>query len=610
MKRSRRLMLFGLLVILLIASIVYSRAVRRLQWNADLQYVPKENELLVVTSEIVEVWEAVDRHFGEVIATGEEEGGAVAAWFAQLREIFDEREIPVRSLADLSRHGIDAKRPTVFSVGRIPLDGNLLGIVPVIDGDAFAEFFAAFVESEFDGQAQPIGGVPVKSMDDGNVLLAFPEPGLATFTITPLGSLPLERSLGNRAGNRAYAMQDDALFDALRRRLTRTLGRVPSLFAFWRPTSLPPLAQVAAGVSFHDNRIGIELDVKADRSGLSVVDDIMRASTPTTDWPRLLPSGTAAAIVLDDPAAATYLRLASESEELDEAMERDYVGVLAGLRGVSSLRRLLFAWTGQRDGLPEWIIGASADPRELEQMVQDLQIRNRESRDRSILEQAVAIHPATVGDRVPSAADLLASGLLQDEPHALFERYTIVRDPEEPDRIEITGGELHAADFDNPAYVSGELPGTMRYILPPITGNDLRYTEALKDLDPESATRDEYRIATLLAERTLWIASDAEQLGALARRAGSEAPGLSRDPAFLTASASWDRSAKIRGFVDVDRLTVLGLLSPESGIQEQVRMWLLDLRDHPAIAFHVTPSGDERLALSIRLYRRSALVSE
>jgi hypothetical protein len=611
-------MAFAVLALVLALSILYSRAMRRVHVAGDLQFVPKENELVVVTGELEGLWEAVDRHFGEVLrAGGDEESGGLTGLFAEIREYLDEQGVPVGELADLTRYGLDVSRAAIASLERIPSEAGPLAVARVVDEDAFTSFFAALTGLERDVGLRAIGGVPVVSFGDDEAALAFPRADVATMVLEPGGPLLLERSLAGGSANRTHALQDDALYEGVRRRLGGPLGTGPALYAYWRPRAVPPLEDVVAVARFGEEEIGIEIDAKVDSGGLRVLDDLLDASNPAADWHARLPSDAAAVIVLEDAASTDYLRSAAMFEELEEPMERSYAGVLGELRRVPSLRCVLFAWTGYRDGLPEWIVGAWADPVELGRAVDELKIRNREDRDRTILEGAIEAYRIEARDDVPTIADLFEAGLLVEEPYALFDRYPIVELPPletaNEDRAEVLvepgAPQLAAEDLDNPAYVLERAGLTLEYLLPPITANDLRYVDELEELDPEVASRDEYRLATLILGDTLWIASDAGELEALAGRSPGSPGSLVESTAFRTASSVWGAKAKIRGFVDVDRLTVLGLLSPESEIEEQVKAWLLDLRNHPVVAFGVDSGGDRRLFLSVRLFRRPALVS-
>ena len=58
--------LLAILVAILFISVVYSASVRRAFLMSDLQFIPVEDELLLVTGDMESLWEGVDHHFGAV----------------------------------------------------------------------------------------------------------------------------------------------------------------------------------------------------------------------------------------------------------------------------------------------------------------------------------------------------------------------------------------------------------------------------------------------------------------------------------------------------------------------------------------------------------------
>ena len=63
--------------------------------------------------------------------------------------------------------------------------------------------------------------------------------------------------------------------------------------------------------------------------------------------------------------------------------------------------------------------------------------------------------------------------------------------------------------------------------------------------------------------------------------------GLSDTEAFRAAQATWSRQDRIQGFLDIERLTTMGLLSPESQIEEGARELLMNFRSHPAVSISI-----------------------
>jgi hypothetical protein len=241
----------------------------------------------------------------------------------------------------------------------------------------------------------------------------------------------------------------------------------------------------------------------------------------------------------------------------------------------------------------------------LARFVDNLQTRHRATRDRFVLEQALQAHRERFsGEQATSVEELLDKGLLKVEPHSLFDRYTI------EDGV-VSSDDVSARDLQNPSYLRSYKSRTIEYLLPPLTENDLHHETESTAEERELLLSDRYRLPTLLVDDVLWIANDVAEIEAVVDRGLDELPNLSESPVFQAVSAQWSGREKVRAFFDVDRLMTLGLLSPESQVQETAKQALHDLRNHPAISFDLkTKKLRNRMTLSVRLIHRSALVSE
>ena len=598
-----RLIVFALLALVLLLSLLYSRVMRRVYVNPDLQYVPKENELVLVTGPIESLWAGVDRHFGEVIRgeKDDDESEGLAGILGHLQELLEEREVPVGELDDLARFGFDVGHGAIVSFSRLRSEVGPGAVVHITDQKAFTRFFSAFMELD-EYTERPGGDDPVViSFGDDEAYLAFPRPDVATVLIQS-DPLQLDRSLQAGAGNWDHVLENDSLYDAVRRRLGRPLATGPAIYGHWRPRGFPPLEEVFGVVDFGREKIEIGIDLEVQSHGLQVLSELLKPPVEDVLWRRNLPPNTAAALVVEDGSTSDYVRLLSLFGGLRTAMEETYGGVFGELRHVPSLRRTAFAWTGYRDGLPDWLMGLWAEPSALRTLVDDLQIGNREDRDRAVLEGALAAfqeREARAAEK-PTMEDLRKAGLLAPEPHSLFERYPIKGGSAGP-------AGLMAADLEDPDYRREYGGHTFEYLLPAVSENDLRYLPEFEGQALDTVGQDRYRLATMLKEDVLWIASDQRELEALLDRGQRASKSLADNPAFKTAQSTWNGKEKIRGFIDVDRLRTLGLLSPESEVEEFVKVSLHDLKNHPVVSFGVrTGESENRLSISVFLFRRPA----
>jgi hypothetical protein len=336
---------------------------------------------------------------------------------------------------------------------------------------------------------------------------------------------------------------------------------------------------------------------------MRAADNLLAAPPPGAPWAEWLPPDTAAVAVVQDRAAADYIRFLFMSSAIREGVEGFFAGVLPELRGVTGLRRVLLAVTGYREGLPELTLAIWGDEDSLESLVDTLQLDHRVARDRFILEEALEEYRIENEGRDASGVEELeAAGLLADEADSMFDRFPIVAGvPGAPD--------LQPSDLRVPSYLHEFRDHEIRYLLPPVTTNDLEYVEEYWGEDEEVLTGDRYRMASIVIGDILWISTDARELEELLGRMENGGDDLTGNPAFQVVSASWTGEEKIVGFIDVDQVTTLGLLSPESELEEKTKQALGVLKDHPAISVRLSPiASGNRLALGLSFIHRTGMV--
>ena len=328
-----------------------------------------------------------------------------------------------------------------------------------------------------------------------------------------------------------------------------------------------------------------------------------------------------AALVVEDQALARYLGFVMRFETARGFMDERYGGVLSALQAVDGLQRTVLAVTGYRDGLPELLLGVWGDTGDLTDLVLDLQLRHREERDRAVLEGALGlfldrggrgVEALTDGDLVPVDA-LQRAGLLSAEPGAVFDRYTVrVSGGRSNLIVSVAPPSLTRQDLPDASYVRQYGAATIQYILPSVTDNDVRYVPGLSDVDGEALRGDRYRLATVLLDGVLWVATDVRDAERQIDRSRADTPAslpdLSSNEAFQAARETWSDQDRIQGFIDVERVTTLGLLSPESDVEQGAKDLLLDLRNHPSLAFSArSQAGGAKVLLDITAVLRRSL---
>ena len=614
MRPPSRLETFAWVTLLLVGSIAYSRVLRGLRLSDDLAYVPKESEIVLMSADIASLWGAVDRHFGPILRgeEGRHEGSLYEA-MKSLRETLEEKHRPVCDLADLEKYGLDVNGGLIVSSTRLDSMSDLVTVFHVRDRKAFLQAYSDVTGAKQDEstpilepQSHPTGstnpeGQEIVSFGDEENYAAFRDDGTASILASPTALGPRRIFLAGRE-NRRHAVEDDALYDSLRRLTAGRRGGSPALYAFWRPRDLPFLDQAAAALRLGAEEIDLDADIRIGSGGLRILDDFETPPPPTSFQPRYLPARTAAAVMIQDEDVARYIRFADTFAGVREFLEQQYAGALAELRDVRDLHGLVLAITGYHDGVPDILLGLWGNRSDLERVIERLQVRRREERDRDILEGALAAYAMVPGGSSPVTLEhLFSAGVLVPEPGPLF------------DHARLQNGRLGTSDLrfeDLPMdfYTRPYRGATISYILPPAGDNDVRYVEEFRNASPETIRGDRYRLASIFLDDALWVASDTTALEELVNRVLDRTEDVASNPAYLTARAAWTSVDKLHGFADLDQITLMGLLSPESEIADAIKQSLPDLRNHPAVSFRLAPGRTSRsFSAAVHLFRRSAL---
>jgi len=612
LKVTARLLLFSSVLLALAVTILLGPVVRQAAIPDELALIPRQSELLVAAGDIRSLWEQFDYHFGTAARRDSEETGFIGSGLARARDELEANGLKITSLEDLSSYGIDIEKGA--GAGLNPAAGNVSTYFYLIDKDAFldgleisdwARLQPDALRRDYDRGTIP-GDLEVLVNDDAEsdrkTALAFTRAGPASLDVGPL---QFQRGRLATRDNLEYFRRDDALYDGIEDVLRRPLGSGPSLYVFWDSALVPLIDRGVGALSMQAQEVRVDLVVNLQPDTLRIADDLLSEKPEPAAWARFLSPRTAALVVLEDREAAHYLEFLERSQGVRWALVDNYGGVLDEVRRLSGLRRILLAMTGWHAGLPELVMGIWADPRGLHDMVQRIRVRQRSARDRQILEAAAREFTANQKRAPVSVEALQQRGYLQPEPGALFDHYS-------PGSGGLQGT-LHADDFDNDTYRRRHGEAILDFILPPVTPNDLRYrfdSRGLSVEEIEALQSDRHRLAAWLDGEILWVASDMDELEELVDRTSSPKDSLEDSLLFRTARSGWDGREKLFAYLNVDELTTLGMLSPESQIQEIVQTFLLDMQDHPVVSFSLEPDDTERgLRLALRMVHRTALGS-
>jgi hypothetical protein len=576
----------ALVAMILVCALGVMRIVRHLALPSELQYAPKENTFVVMTSSIEHLWPAIERHFGPAIRD-ERRDGMMRTIVEGLRSALEEQELKVRAPADLARFGFDITSRVIVSVGGLNLTVagidapavQFVAIVPVTDAKKAEAFLAQAsgrtvspVPLTDDGGAESVRRYGEADDDaDESFYVATPEPDVLLLS----NALPqLQRSLLSATTNRQAALENDELYDAVSR--AGLIGGA-GVIAFWQ-TRGSPIRGLTMAIHLGNDEINVTADVNLVRGGLRVLDEITRRADVSADWAAALPARTLAASAFQDQSLTRYFELVDSIPVLHSEMQKRWNGLLLDLKAVSGLSRGVIALTGYRDGLPDVALGLWADPDDAARRLDAVRLKLRRDRDVAVLDAALARLPDS-----PEVQSLLDTGILQPERDRGLTAYRRTGDG-----WRLPPGENYElADVTYTAVHRGE---RIRYISPPLSDNDLKLRKEFADADPALIRSDRYRLAAVVLDGVTWIASDADVLRALIDvRQIVPRSSLDKHGLFASALATWDRSDKVQLFVNVDEMAVTSALNPDTDL-DFMRTVLLDFQQQPAIAAGLRPT--------------------
>jgi hypothetical protein len=564
---SRLAALFGALALLL-GWLAADLLARRVSIAAELQYLPPDYSWLVATGSPRRLWAAVDDHFGTLIRTDPFQG-AVYSGMRDLQEQLGGYGLEIVSPDDVDRAGVDGTRGMV---GAYYPSKHFLVVINASDVGRLARTIAMIQGADAD-QVPSLSTSPVRV---GDQFVANPAGGIV---IVSDDEALMKAALATRLENRRHAFGSDRLYEAVSGQWRGPMLTGASLFVSSGAPPHPLIRHLSAVVQFGRD-ITVDTSVDLEMAPVRVLEAVVAPPPALRAWDEELSQDVAAAVTVRDRAIPLYIDTLSRAGLLT-AVEQRYAGVLGELRHLPSLRQITLAVTGYHDGLPDLLFGLWAEPVAVDAMITRVQSRIRLARDQAILTAARAAGQSPL-----------------PEPGSFFERYRISNGVIEP----IT---FSASDFANEQY-EREVDGqTIRFLLPPVTNNDLMYRSDLHQV-PDSAvlTGDRYRLAVSRVGDVYWFASDVGLLEAKLRHQPPHQPLRDLD-LFTAARSAWSGGERLQGFANLDRVIEAGLLSPEGRISTAIRRNVLDLREHPGISLGlVTSRGSARARFIIRMSRQ------
>jgi hypothetical protein len=304
-------------------------------------------------------------------------------------------------------------------------------------------------------------------------------------------------------------------------------------------------------------------------------------------------------MVVRDSALPRYLDLLAAAPNAAEFMKDGFGGLLWHLRALSSLRQVAVGLIDYEDGLPRIAAGLWADNEALARLVTDVQIEARTERDKEVLSGALRTHG-------PPADDLSGSEI------------AVGLELEVGDRDDFSGYSVHATgeivvpvfaapDFESPAWIRSFHGRHIRYLVPPVTDNDIEYRfdpSELEDVDQDSLRDDRFRAAAVLLDGALWLAADARDLELIIQRSSEN---LASAPASVSDYRKLDLSLQIHRVIDEALASPELSEDPGDTLIDSIYCSLWDLRRHERLGIALSAGSPEaELHLSASAVRSHA----
>jgi len=207
------------------------------------------------------------------------------------------------------------------------------------------------------------------------------------------------------------------------------------------------------------------------------------------------------------------------------------------------------------------------------------------------------------GSPAVQADALLAAGLLRPDRDALWSRYRRL----DARRVASMTPEpaLAPNDFVGESYVKRRAEGfELRYVMPPVTDDDLDYrlVEERGKIESEDLKRDRYRLCAVYISGTLWLGTDADLLDRWLELLRSDsATNEFRDLASIRPSAD---DAKLSALALPRQLLESGQLYPDWNVNRTTRLMLADFSQYrTALMTMTTRRGERELDVAVTFRR-------
>jgi hypothetical protein len=590
---SERLLLYVCLAVL--GAACYDLVIENAAVPSCMRYIPPESSAYVVTSPLRTLWRGaqphLERFFDPKASSQNGAGEAANETFANglarsIKKGLEEKRIVLRNPDDLPALGIDPGSNVAVAIVLSSGGEHFILAVPLVDGEKFKDTLAKCNGA----RVAPVEGTPLSKA--GDTYLAF---GRNNTALLSDDASFLQKILDTQDQNLAYFRSSDRIVRGFAALLPGRQGRSDA----WLRGNVSMAAISVPLASDMQFVLSMNQRVALLRARLTLPDGRSELAARLLTEPHLenamadqvLTRGNGSAIFADD-SLPYFLRYIYEKGAPESMVDFDGVfpGLLEELRTVSTLHQVSVAASEESQRVPGVILGFRMSSEEAENLVFRLQSAVRLKRDREILRAATARYRVLKGTdeagQVPLDV-LLAGGFLSDQRAPLWSRYRFDGDEATPNPT------LSPQDFANETFEKWQANFAVKYILPPVTIDDISYRlKQGKNVDEGELKRDKYRACSSYVAGTLWFANDGDILSRWLTRLSQTDVGT--DYSDATTHSKDEARAKLTVFVRPRDLLDSGQLYPNSKVNDQARLLLSDLSQYRALLIGASTNRVER----------------
>ena len=582
---------------------------------AVLRYVPLESSAFVVTAPLNELWRGLAPHL-ERYFKGPDDDVAKEQTMArrmgrEIREKLDSKKIVLHRAEDMAAIGVDGSRQAAFAIMERAGTTHMLAVMPVLDRERFIKA----LEDLLGETRQTLEATPDPMLEFDGIVLSFGDDGTALLSDN---SEVVRRALGESATRLSYFRSNDRLGRAFAASLPNTKGSQSAwLRGRVRLADLLPLGgEVYLAMAADDAALAVEGRMAITPARSQLVASLLQRE-PLPEFHNTLPRSDMALALNSAALTAQFQDLAAIPFIAGlEPLSGQFAPVFAELQGSASVQGLSVAVSDANQRVPGLVLGVRMDISEANALMLRLQTSLRIKRDREILRSAREIYAQKFGsNKLPPLQAyidagvfknvqrpglifnrndaLIIAGVITDEPGALWSRYPYPQagaiTPADPDPP------FTAQDFAGEDYVRAATGGgTLRFLMPPFTNNDLvhRFADKRDELKVDELKADRYRLCSIYHNGTLWIGNDGTILANWIERLRHAAPSSNfADAATLNPDAE---NAKVLTVVQPVRLFEAGQLYPDNDVNKMSRQWLADLAPYRSVLVGLSTDPQEQ----------------